>query len=84
MSEEWLALPCFCPQPSFTGQIFYPFIALNVRLLDSAPEESELLSVQTVPLAEAYRRLDAGAIPNAPSALTLFHARGELQRRGLL
>lgn len=81
---EWLALPTFCPQPSFTGQVFHPFVALGVTLGEASPEAGELIEVQVVPAREVYRRLDGGELPNAPSALTLFYARPALLERGLL
>lgn len=84
VAREFEPLPLFCPQPSFTGQVFHPFVAFGVTLGENAPEDSELLRVEIVPVAEAYRRLDDGEIPNGPSALTLFHARRVLTRRGLL
>ncbi|PYE55771.1 NUDIX domain-containing protein [Deinococcus yavapaiensis] len=84
VARAFEALPLFCPQPSFTGQIFHPFVAFDVTLGENAPEDSELLRVEVVPIHEAYRRLDDGEIPNGPSALTLFHARRVLSRRGLL
>ena len=83
-ASEFVELPLFCPQPSFTGQVFHPFVAFDVTLGESSPEDSELLRIEVVPILEAYRRLDEGAIPNGPSALCLFHARKVLVERGLL
>ena len=83
-ARSWLALPTFCPQPSFTGQIFHPFVAFDVELGASEPEPGELIEVQVLPAGEVYRRLDAGELPNAPSALSLFYARPALLERGVL
>lgn len=81
---EWVALPAFYAQPSISGVVFYPLLALGVTLGEAQPEESELIERVLLPLPEAYRRLDAGEIFDGPSSLTLFHARWVLQERGLL
>lgn len=83
-AAEFVALPGVYPQPSISGVVFHGVLALGVTLGERAPEASELIEPLAVPLPEAYRRLEAGAIPDAMSALTLFHARAELVRRGLL
>ena len=83
-AREWAALPGFYAQPSFSGVVFYPLLALGVTLGAAQPEESELITRLVLPLPEAYRRLDAGEIFDGPSSLTLFHARRVLQERGLL
>lgn len=84
VAQEWVTLPGFYPQPSISGVVFYPLLALGVQLGEARPEASELIERQIVPLAEAYRRLMAGEILDASSSLTLFHARPELERRGLV
>ena len=84
VAREWVALPGFYPQPSISGVVFYPMLALGVTLGEAHPEAGELIAREVVPLAEAYRRLEAGEILDASSSLTLFHARPELTRRGLL
>lgn len=81
---EWIALPGFYPQPSISGVVFYPFLALGVTLGDMTHEDTETIERVVVPLPEAYRRLEAGEIHDGPSSLTLFHARRVLEDRGLL
>lgn len=81
---EWVALPGFYPQPSISGVVFYPFLALGVTLGDMAHEDTETIERVALPLPEAYRLLEAGEIHDGPSSLTLFHARFHLERRGLL
>lgn len=81
---EWLPLPAFYPQPSISGVIFYPFLALNVVLGATNHEDTEIIEPLRVPVAEAYRLLEAGEIFDGPSSLTLWHARKPLQERGLL
>lgn len=84
VAGEWLALPGFYPQPSISGVVFYPFVAFGVVLQAAHNEESELIERSVVPLPEVYRRLAAGEILDGPSSLVLFHARRELEARGLL
>lgn len=83
-AREWHALPGFYPQPSISGVTFYPLLALGVALGTMEHEETETIERRVVPLAEAYRMLDAGEIQDGPSSLTLWHARRLLKERGLL
>jgi len=84
VAAEWLALPGFYPQPSISGVVFYPFMAFGVVLQAAHNEESELIERSVLALPEVYRQLDAGEIFDGPSSLVLFHARRELEARGLL
>ena len=84
VAAEWVPLPGFYPQPSISGVIFYPFLALGVTLGDMHHEDTETIERVVVPVAEAYRRLDAGEILDGSSSLTLCHARAVLAGRGLL
>lgn len=81
---EWVALPAFYPQPSISGVVFYPYLALNVTLQVAQPEDNETIERVLLPLPEVYRRLEAGEIHDGPSSLVLWHAKAELTRRGLL
>ncbi|MXV18840.1 NUDIX domain-containing protein [Deinococcus xianganensis] len=84
VAAEWVPLPGFYPQPSISGVIFYPFVALGVTLGDMHHEDTETIERVVVPLAEAYRRLDAGEILDGSSSLAMWHARIVLAGRGLL
>ncbi|MEF2277030.1 NUDIX hydrolase [Deinococcus sp. YIM 134068] len=83
-AAEWIALPGFYPQPSISGVVFFPLLALGVTLGDTAHEESEVIERVVLPLPEVYRMLEAGEIGDGPSSLTLWHARRHLQERGWL
>ena len=83
-AAEWVALPAFYPQPSVSGAVFYPLLALGVTLGQARPEADELLERLVLPLPEAYRLLAEGEILHGPGALALFHARPHLEARGLL
>ncbi|MDV6375370.1 NUDIX hydrolase [Deinococcus arenicola] len=84
VSDDWIPLPGFYPQPSISGVIFYATLALNVTLGQTQHEDTETIERVVVPLAEAYRMVEAGEIQDGPSGLTLFHARRHLVERGLL
>lgn len=84
VAAEWVALPGFYPQPSISGVVFYPFVALGVTLGEAHPEDTETIERLVLPLPEVYRRLEAGEIHDGPSSLTLWHARRLLVERGLL
>lgn len=81
-AQEWAALPGFYPQPSISGVVFYPLLALGVTLGEAQLEDTETIERVVLPLAEAYRMLEAGEIQDGPSSLTLWQARAELRRRG--
>ena len=83
-AAEWVPLPGFYPQPSISGVVFYPLLALGVTLGDTAHEDSEVIERVVLPLAEAYRMLEAGELSDGASSLTLWHARQHLVERGLL
>ncbi|ADV68717.1 NUDIX domain-containing protein [Deinococcus maricopensis] len=83
-AREWVALPGFYPQPSISGVVFLPYLALGVRVTDAQPERTELITPVRVPLRDAYARLEAGEIHDGPSSLTLYHARAHLHARGLI
>ena len=84
VANEWVALPAFYPQPSISGVVFYPLLALGVTLGDMAHEDTETIERVALPLAKAYEMLEAGEIQDGPSSLTLWHARRPLAERGLL
>ncbi|PTA67928.1 NUDIX domain-containing protein [Deinococcus arcticus] len=83
-AAEWLALPGFYPQPSISGVVFYPFVALGVTLGAPAHEATETIERVVLPLRDAYELLERGGIQDGASSLTLWHARAALQARGLL
>ncbi|MFC6616805.1 NUDIX domain-containing protein [Deinococcus radiophilus] len=83
-ATEWVALPGFYPQPSISGVTFYAALALGVTLGEMHHEDTETIERFCLPLTEAYDLLERGEIHDASSALVLYQARAELQRRGLL
>lgn len=84
VASEWHPLPAFYPQPSISGVVFFPWLALGVRLGEPQHEATETIERLVLPLSEVYRRLEAGEIHDGPSSLTLWQARGLLVARGLL
>lgn len=81
---EWRALPAFYPQPSFSGTVFFPLLALGVTLGKMAHEDTETIERLTLPLADAYAMLERGEIEDGPSSLVMWQARAELAQRRLL
>lgn len=82
---ELIFLAQFRPQPSFTAVWFHAFLALGVEQVSPpAHEDGELIEPVVVPLPKLYAALRSGQIVDASTALTLFYAQGELERRGLL
>ena len=84
-ASEYLSLPPFHPQPSFTAVVFHPFLALGARRVGQpALEDGELLEPVEIPLRELYALLERGEVQDASTALTLFYARPHLEGKGLL
>ncbi|RJF73209.1 NUDIX hydrolase [Deinococcus cavernae] len=84
VAGEWVALPAFYPNASFSGAVYYAFIAFDVQLGEANLMPDETIERLVLPAPEAYRRLRAGEIHDAPSSLVMWHALSELQRRGFL
>lgn len=80
-AAEWVALPAFYPNASFSGAVYYAFIAFGVQLGAAHLMPDETIERVVLPLTEAYRRLRAGEIHDAPSSLVLWHAMDVLQER---
>ncbi|MGQ9735122.1 MAG: NUDIX hydrolase [Thermaceae bacterium] len=75
-AREFVPLPPFHPQPSFTAVVFHPFVALEARqVAEPNREAGEEMETVELPLLEAYRLLHQGEILDASTALTLFYAR---------
>lgn len=56
------------------------FVAEDLRETDKSPEETEVLEVKKVPLAEALRMVDAGEVQDAMSIIGLQRAERVLRR----
>lgn len=84
-ADDWVSLPFFRPQPSFTAVVFYPFIAFSCHVTKVPRlEEGELLEPRPTPLEQVYHLLREGRIEDAASSLTLFHALPILKERSLV
>lgn len=59
---------------SVTDQVGYLYLARELRAVGAAPDGTEELAVQAVPLAEALRRAQASAIVQAFSLVGLYRA----------
>lgn len=83
-AQEWVALPAFYPNASFSGAVYFAFVAFGVQLGEAQLMPDETIERVILPIAEAYRMLRAGEIHDAPSSLVMWHALAELQGRGLM
>ncbi len=84
-ADQLVSFPAFYPQPSFNAAVFHPFLAINVRIVNTPElEGGELIEPLEMPLNEVYELLDRGEIEDASTALTLFYARPWLASHGFL
>ncbi len=59
----------------FTSECAVVFIAQDLSPVPAQPEESEVLSVRSLPISELLRLLDDGTITDAISIIALYRAR---------
>lgn len=64
--------------PGFTDEKIWLYLALDLVPTRSAPEDDEVLTVETLPLAEAARRAVSGEIVDAKSVCALLRAAASL------
>jgi ADP-ribose pyrophosphatase len=80
-ASRWDALISFYPSPGVLSEELHVFMAQDLR--DAVAErEEEDLRVESMPLAEAYRRIGAGEIRDAKSIIGITAARDHLARSG--
>jgi ADP-ribose pyrophosphatase len=60
--------------PGFTDEKIWLYLALDLVPTRSAPEDDEVLTVETLPLTEAARRAVSGEIVDAKSVCALLRA----------
>jgi ADP-ribose pyrophosphatase len=62
--------------PGLTDERIFLFVARDLRPVDRSLDADEHIAVVPVPLAEAYRMLEAGEILDAGTLLALLRLRG--------
>jgi ADP-ribose pyrophosphatase len=58
----------------FTDEVIHLFAAFDLQPVPTRHEESEVIEVVCMPLAEALDRIWSGELRDAKSALALLHA----------
>lgn len=82
VAESLEALPAYFASPSFSGSVFYPFVAWDVEILHPPHREAtELIETVVLPLSEVYAMLERGEILDGNACLLLFHARKRILER---
>jgi ADP-ribose pyrophosphatase len=66
--------------PGLTDERIFLFVARDLRPVPRALDADEHIQVVPVPLAEAYRMVDAGAILDAGTLIALFRFRSPADR----
>jgi 8-oxo-dGTP pyrophosphatase MutT (NUDIX family) len=77
-AEEWTALGAYHPHRDLLEVTAHLFLAQRLSTGAPAPDGSEQLALQRVPLAEALRRVQRGEISAGTSAVGLLRAWGVL------
>ncbi len=78
---RWDPLISFYPSPGVLSEELHVFLAQDLRP-ESAAREEEDLRVESLPLEEAYRRIDVGEIRDAKTIIGITMARERLAHRG--
>jgi ADP-ribose pyrophosphatase len=69
-----VALGSIFTTPGFTDEVIHLFAAFDLQPVPTRHEESEVIEVVCMPLAEALDRIWSGELRDAKSALALLHA----------
>ncbi|MGQ0835205.1 MAG: NUDIX hydrolase [Gammaproteobacteria bacterium] len=73
-ASEWRPLGTYLSSPGVFTEVLHLYLATDLRCATSALEESEVLEVHWVPLAEARERALGGDIHDGKTALALIRA----------
>jgi ADP-ribose pyrophosphatase len=66
---------------SVSDEVSYTFLARQLKVADSTPEETEKLQVKKVPFSEAYRMVIEGEIRDALSVASILKVKTMLDKR---
>lgn len=80
-AARWDRLISFYPSPGVLSEELHVFLAEGLRPEAAAGEEDDL-RVESLPLEEAYRRIETGEIRDAKTIIGITMARERLARRG--
>ncbi len=77
-ARSWLPLGRILSSPGVFSEIIYLFLARDLDVRPSQPEEHELIEVYWLPLAEAVARALSGDIQDAKTVIGLLRAQNAL------
>ena len=79
LASSWKKIGWVHTLPGITGQRAHVFVAKRLQRGKTHREVEEMMRVQVLRVAEAYRLLKAGAIVHAPTVVALSFAERHLQ-----
>jgi 8-oxo-dGTP pyrophosphatase MutT (NUDIX family) len=83
LATDWQELMRVHTSNSVTDEVGYVFLARGLRQGPAAPDSTEQLTIERIPLAEAHRRVIEGTITDALSVAAILRvASDERLRRG--
>ncbi len=80
LASSWKKIGWVHTLPGITGQRAHVFVAKRLQSGKTHREVEEMMRVQVLRVAEAYRLLKAGAIVHAPTVVALAFAEKYLQK----
>lgn len=71
-ANKWDYVGGFCPSPGYTDEIVHVFIARELSLGSSKPDEDEFLDVEKYNIIKIDKMIDNGEITDAKTVLAIY------------
>lgn len=71
-AEKWEYVGGFCPSPGYTDEIVHIYIARELSLGVSNPDEDEFLDVEKYNIIKISKMIDSGEITDAKTVLAIY------------
>ncbi len=71
-ANKWDYVGGFCPSPGYTDEIVHVFIARELSLGVSNPDEDEFLDVEKYNIIKIDKMIDSGEITDAKTVLAIY------------
>lgn len=71
-ANKWEYVGGFCPSPGYTDEIVHVFIARELSLGVSNPDEDEFLDVEKYNIIKIDKMIDSGEITDAKTVLAIY------------
>jgi 8-oxo-dGTP pyrophosphatase MutT (NUDIX family) len=81
-AKQWVSIGRMVPSPGILTENVHLFLALELTMTETSPDENESIEVQWVPFPEALARAAAGDIDDAKTIAGLFRAIPAIKKRG--